>query len=208
MHSSRRFDIIHCVGSTIALLFAAFVPTPVLTTIVRQPSSAEIDLCVQAGKNCFFVLAAGITGLSGIYLASDTCVPQTESGPYYNAIYHQIVRSLVSTEQRPWGFYEVLCCEHPDHKIKRITLWPKKRLSLQMHEKRSEHWFVISGQAKVTIGKDQIILGPAGSADIPVGAVHRVENVSEEPLVFIEVQQGDYFGEDDIIRFEDDFGRS
>lgn len=115
--------------------------------------------------------------------------------------------TIPSEDHRPWGFYEVLCEEHEDHKIKRITIWPGKRLSLQLHNKRSEHWFIVSGRARVTIEKEQMVLGTSQSADIPVGAVHRIENIGDEPLVFIEVQHGDYFGEDDIIRIEDDFGR-
>lgn len=207
MNDSKRFDLIHCIGSTIPLMFAGFVSTPVLTTIVRQPSSEEIDICSRAGNNCLFVSAHGINGLSSINLITDSCVPEKDTGPYYNTIYRRIIQSYNREDHRPWGFYEVLCDEHAGHKIKRITVWPGKRLSLQLHKKRREHWIVVSGQGRVTIGKDEIILGPAESADVPVGTVHRVENISDAPLVFIEVQQGDYLGEDDIIRLEDDFGR-
>lgn len=112
-----------------------------------------------------------------------------------------------STEHRPWGFFEVLSEEHPDHKVKRITVWPGKRLSLQYHARRSEHWVVVSGQALVTVGDSVYDLVPGGSVDIPRRAPHRVENTSDVPLVFIEIQMGDYFGEDDIVRLEDDFGR-
>jgi len=109
--------------------------------------------------------------------------------------------------QRPWGFYEVLLDE-PDHKVKRITVYPGKRLSLQRHQKRSEHWHIIKGNAVVTLDDQEIPLGKGESVDIPRGGTHRVANPGQEEMVFIEIQQGDYFGEDDIERFEDDFGRA
>jgi mannose-6-phosphate isomerase len=110
------------------------------------------------------------------------------------------------TEYRPWGFYEVLSDEE-DHKVKRITVEPGRRLSLQRHKQRKEHWFVVSGESLVTIdGKDtKAVSGQA--VDIPQGALHRVENKGKEKLVYIEVQLGSYFGEDDIERVEDDYGR-
>lgn len=108
--------------------------------------------------------------------------------------------------QRPWGFYEVLA-DAPGHKVKRITVYPEKRLSLQRHQRRSEHWHVIAGEAIVTRGEEQIHLKPGESVDIPLGSAHRMKNPGNRDLVFIEVQRGDYFGEDDIERLEDDFGR-
>ena len=109
-------------------------------------------------------------------------------------------------DRRPWGTYEVLD-EGDLFKVKRIEVLPGKRLSYQKHSKRAEHWFVVSGEAKVTLD-DQDIRVPAGKAiDIPIGTAHRVENEGSETLVFIEVQQGSYLGEDDIVRLHDDFGR-
>jgi mannose-6-phosphate isomerase-like protein (cupin superfamily) len=113
---------------------------------------------------------------------------------------------LPEDNHRPWGFYEVLS-DKPDHKVKRITVLPKKRLSLQLHRKRKEHWIVVSGEGLVTVGENIVRLKPSGSIDIPQGEAHRIENTGDIPLVFIEVQQGEYFGEDDIVRLEDDFGR-
>ncbi len=110
-------------------------------------------------------------------------------------------------EHRPWGKFEVLSDDCGDHKVKRITVLPGKRLSLQYHSRRKEHWLVISGQALVTIGTEQVRLSPSHAVDIPFGEPHRIENVGDHDLVFIEVQQGEYFGEDDIVRIEDDFGR-
>jgi len=110
-------------------------------------------------------------------------------------------------DHRPWGHYVVLADE-ADHKVKRIVVEPGKRLSLQRHEHRREHWHMISGTAEVTCGDERVRLVDGQSIDIPQGAIHRVENVGTEPVVFIEVQRGTYFGEDDIERLEDDFGRA
>ncbi|HBN10314.1 MAG TPA: mannose-6-phosphate isomerase [Cyanobacteria bacterium UBA8530] len=107
---------------------------------------------------------------------------------------------------RPWGFYAVLADEL-DHKVKRICVYPEKRLSLQRHRHRSEHWFLIEGTGIVTLDRDRLLFAAGESVDIPQGAIHRVENPGPGNLFFIEVQRGDYFGEDDIERLEDDFGR-
>ena len=108
---------------------------------------------------------------------------------------------------RPWGHYDVLIDE-ADHKVKRIVVEPGKRLSLQRHTRRAEHWYVVRGKALVTRDTELIPLGPGNAVDIPRGAAHRIQNPGDVPLVFIEVQRGDYFGEDDIERLEDDYGRS
>ena len=125
----------------------------------------------------------------------------------YLKIYSQILEETKREDHRPWGYYVVLS-DLPDHKVKRIVVYPGKRLSLQRHHHRSEHWHVVSGTAQVTRDSEQIHLTDGESIDIPVGAAHRVLNPTEVPLVFIEIQRGDYFGEDDIERLEDDFGRS
>jgi mannose-6-phosphate isomerase len=91
--------------------------------------------------------------------------------------------------------------------VKRIEVLPRKRLSYQKHSKRAEHWFVVTGTAKVTLDDEEIIVNAGESIDIPIGAAHRVENPGDEDLIFIEVQRGTYLGEDDIVRLEDDFGR-
>jgi len=208
MKHSKRYDIIHCIGSILPLMFARFVNAYLLITIVNQPSPTDLEICSNACRNCFFVSSDGVKAISGIDLVTEERVPEKETGTYYHDIYGRILRENPRENHRPWGHYEVLCEEYPDHKIKRITLWPGKRLSLQFHNKRSEHWFIVSGQARITRDKEQVVLGPFQSVDITVGAVHRIENIGDEPLVFIEVQHGDYFGEDDIVRIEDDFGRA
>jgi len=111
-----------------------------------------------------------------------------------------------TVDHRPWGYYQILSDEKT-HKVKRIIVYPGKRLSLQRHKRRSEHWHIVDGEALVTVDDRKIILTGGGSVDIPQGALHRIENTGQGDLVFIEVQRGDYFGEDDIERIEDDFGR-
>lgn len=110
-------------------------------------------------------------------------------------------------DRRPWGTYEVLD-EGDLFKVKRIEVLPGKRLSYQKHAKRAEHWFVVEGTALVTLDDREITLNAGAAIDIPVGAAHRVENPGSSTLVFIEVQRGDYLGEDDIVRLQDDFGRT
>ena len=108
---------------------------------------------------------------------------------------------------RPWGKYEVLI-DDPYHKVKRLTVYPKAKLSLQHHQHRAEHWVVVSGTAKVVNGEEEIELTKNKSTFIPVGNKHQLENPDEVNLEVIEVQTGDYFGEDDIIRHEDIYKRA
>jgi mannose-6-phosphate isomerase len=110
--------------------------------------------------------------------------------------------------ERPWGNYTVLSDDAPDHKIKRIVVHPGKRLSYQRHARRAEHWFIVSGHAQVTLDGNVSELVPGQAIDIPMGAAHRIANDGGADVVFIEVQHGTYFGEDDIVRLEDDFGRA
>jgi mannose-6-phosphate isomerase len=117
-----------------------------------------------------------------------------------------MVEKKSEEDHRPWGYYIVLSDE-PDHKVKRIVVYPGKRLSLQRHKRRSEHWIIIKGVGLVTLDERTITLEKGMSVDVPVGTAHRIENTGTENLIFIEIQQGDYFGEDDIERIEDDFGR-
>ena len=113
---------------------------------------------------------------------------------------------LHRTVQRPWGAYTVL--EDGDRfKIKRIEVKPGASLSLQMHHHRSEHWVVVSGMATVVNGDREMFVGTNESTFIPAGHKHRLENQGMINLVMIEVQSGEYLGEDDIVRFDDKYGR-
>ena len=111
-----------------------------------------------------------------------------------------------ATEIRPWGSFTTLE-EGNGYKIKRIEVNPGHRLSLQMHHHRSEHWIVVSGTAKVTCGEQEMILSSNQSTYVPQCTSHRLENPGVIKLVLIEVQNGQYLGEDDIIRFSDDYAR-
>lgn len=108
-------------------------------------------------------------------------------------------------ENRPWGYYEVLS-ESDTHKSKRIYINSNNRLSYQRHQHRSEHWFIVSGTAAVTVNGYTRSMFPGDSIDIKSGDLHRIASTSD-PVEFIEIQRGLYFGEDDIERIEDDYGR-
>jgi mannose-6-phosphate isomerase len=109
-------------------------------------------------------------------------------------------------DERPWGNFTVLD-EGEGYKVKRIEVLPGKRLSYQKHARRAEHWFIVQGEARVTLDGNEVMLYPGEYIDIPVSAAHRIENPGEVKLIFIEAQRGDYLGEDDIVRLQDDFGR-
>ncbi len=107
----------------------------------------------------------------------------------------------------PWGSWEVLT-ETPNYKVKRVSVRPGLRLSYQKHAKRREHWVIVSGEALVVLDGVEKKLGVGETIDIPVGAAHRIGNPGTIPMEFIEIQTGSYFGEDDIIRLQDDYGRA
>ena len=111
-------------------------------------------------------------------------------------------------EERPWGSFTILD-EGENYKVKRVEIQPGKRLSYQRHSQRAEHWCVVRGTAKVTLNDKEVLVYPGSTVDIERGDDHRIENPDEtQPLIFIETQTGEYFGEDDIERLDDDFGRS
>jgi len=111
-----------------------------------------------------------------------------------------------TTVHRPWGSYTVLEDKH-DCKVKRLVVKPGQVLSLQKHHRRSEHWTVVRGTAKIRLGDEEFLLEQNQSTYIPVDTLHRLENPGDEDIHLIEVQTGDYFGEDDIVRYEDIYGR-
>ncbi len=124
----------------------------------------------------------------------------------YIRVYEQILEMKKREDHRPWGFYQVLSDE-PTVKNKKIVVYPGKRLSLQRHRFRDEHWFVVSGQGIWTLNGREHPITQGQSVDIPRQASHRIWNSGPDNLIFMEVQTGDYFGEDDIERLSDDFGR-
>ena len=116
------------------------------------------------------------------------------------AVYHKTVH-------RPWGEYSVLD-EQPDCKVRRLRVKPGQVLSLQMHQKRSEQWTVLSGSAKARIGDKEMPLGAGDTVVIEPGTPHRLENTGPSDLHIVEVQLGEYIGADDIVRYEDVYGTS
>jgi len=113
---------------------------------------------------------------------------------------------FIESETRPWGSFYVIN-DQPEYKIKRIEVNPGSRLSYQYHNGRAETWVIIEGKAKVTINNKTENYSTGETVIIPRKAKHRIENITTENLIFIEIQTGDYFDEDDIVRIEDDYNR-
>lgn len=116
------------------------------------------------------------------------------------------VSTPVVSEHRPWGSFTILG-DYPDCKTKRLDILPGKRSSLQSHRHRTEHWIVVEGRALITLNERVVEKKAGETVSVPCGTLHRIENPGCNMLSIIEVQLGDYFGEDDIVRYEDDFGR-
>jgi mannose-6-phosphate isomerase-like protein (cupin superfamily) len=112
----------------------------------------------------------------------------------------------MESEKRPWGIFEILC-SRKDFKIKQINVNPNSRLSLQSHKNRAEFWLIIEGAGEVQVNELKFEVQKGSKIEIEKGIKHRISNTGSENLVFIEIQTGSYFGEDDITRFEDDYNR-
>ena len=155
----------------------------------------------------FLELRIGPWCVSGI--ATPLCNASTKRGTLTYPLNRASVGGMQAREsdERPWGGYVVLDDE-VGHKVKRITVLPGQRLSYQRHEHRSEHSFVVAGHGVVSLDGEQRAVGAGGAVDVSAGTAHRIHNTGGEDLVFIEVQHGDYFGEDDIVRLDDDYGRT
>lgn len=176
------------------------------------------DVIAQDTKNCTIrsenriVGALGVENLIIIDTPDALLVADKSCAQDVKHIYAQLkaqgheAHKIHRTAHRPWGTYTVLE-EGPHFKIKRIEVKPDARLSLQMHHHRSEHWVVVSGTAKVFNDEQELTLRVNESTFIPAGHLHRLENIGSEQLIMIEVQTGSYLGEDDIVRFEDVYGR-
>jgi mannose-1-phosphate guanylyltransferase/mannose-6-phosphate isomerase len=172
---------------------------------------ASDDTYVHAESRTVAVL--GVSGLSVIETRDAVLVAHRDHAQdVKQVVEHLRARRAPVTEhhptvQRPWGSYTVLE-DADDCKVKRLTVKPGGVLSLQYHHRRSEHWTVVAGTAKVRIGEDEFLLERGQSVHIPQGALHRLENPTDRDLHLIEVQCGDYFGENDIVRLEDRYGRA
>ncbi len=176
------------------------------------------DTCLYDVKDCFIqspdrlVAAVGIENLFIVDTPDALLVADKSRAQDVKHIYNQLkkqdhdVHKIHRTVHRPWGTYTILE-EGPHFKIKRIVVKPGASLSLQMHHHRSEHWIVVSGMAKVTNGDETFFVHINESTYIPAGHKHRLENPGVLDLVMIEVQSGEYLGEDDIVRYQDNYGR-
>jgi len=170
-------------------------------------------------ENCFVKAETRLIGMVGVHdlLVVDTAdallIAHKKSAQEVKRLFRKLktdgneTAKLHRTAHRPWGTYTVLE-EGPRFKIKRIMVKPGARLSLQAHHHRSEHWVVVAGTAKITNGEDEVLLNTNQSTYIPCGQRHRLENPGKIPLALIEVQSGEYLGEDDIVRYDDAYGRA
>lgn len=173
---------------------------------------------VVESRNCFIkgerrlVAAVGVNDLVIVDTGDAVLVADRDRAQDVKEVVNQLshledqAAEFHQTVHRPWGSYSILE-DAEDCKVKRLVVKPGQVLSLQMHRKRAEHWTVIRGVAKVRIDRDEFLLRPNESTYIPVETQHRLENPGTEDVHLIEVQTGDYFGEDDIIRYEDIYGR-
>jgi mannose-1-phosphate guanylyltransferase / mannose-6-phosphate isomerase len=168
---------------------------------------------VHAQSEDRLIAAVGLTDVVIVDTPDAVLVCDRHASQKIKDVVHELKRrghdthKLHRTVSRPWGTYTTLQ-EGPNFKIKRIEVKPGAALSLQMHHHRSEHWVVVSGTAKVTVAETVVLLEANESTFVPLGARHRLENPTKTPLVLIEVQCGDYVGEDDIVRFDDVYGRA
>lgn len=173
---------------------------------------------VVESRNCFIkgegrlVAAVGVNDLVIVDTGDAVLVADRDRAQDVKEVVNQLsdledqAAEYHQTVHRPWGSYSILE-DADDCKVKRLVVKPGQVLSLQMHHKRAEHWTVIRGVAKVRIDREEFLLRPNESTYIPVETQHRLENPGSEDVHLIEVQTGDYFGEDDIVRYEDIYGR-
>lgn len=183
-----------------------------------QGNSIEGEVFLHDVKNCYFqadgriIAAVGVENLIVIDTPDALLIADKNRSQDVKQIVGQLKKigheayRLHRTVHRPWGTYTVLE-EGPNFKMKRIVVKPGASLSLQMHHHRSEHWIVVDGMAKIVNGEQALLIATNESTFIPAGHKHRLENPGKIDLVLIEVQSGKYLGEDDIVRFEDHYGR-
>jgi mannose-1-phosphate guanylyltransferase/mannose-6-phosphate isomerase len=169
------------------------------------------DCLIRAEKR--LVALAGVKDLAVVETADAVLVADRNDSDAVRRLVEGLKREARSEavahdeEHRPWGSFKVLH-EGTGFKVKEIIVVPGGRLSLQSHEHRAEHWTVVRGTARVVVDDDTLTLEPNQSVHIPLGAKHRMENPGDVPMHLIEVQCGDYLGEDDIVRYEDVYGRT
>ena len=184
----------------------------------RRGNVSEGDVLLQDARDNYIRSESRLVTVVGV---DNLVVVETPDAVMVGARDHmqqikQVVEALSQAERpearvhqrvyRPWGSYESLVVGKK-FQVKRLTVTPGETLSLQLHHHRAEHWVVVAGQAEIIRGEEQLTLGPDESTYIPIGMRHRLANRGEQPLEVIEVQSGSYLGEDDIVRFDDVYGR-
>jgi mannose-1-phosphate guanylyltransferase/mannose-6-phosphate isomerase len=185
----------------------------------QHGNSIHGEVVAEATRNCYLRSEAGLVAAVGVedlvLVATDDAVmvaPRNRTQEVKNLV-ARLVRErrdeadALPVVHRPWGSFKSL---HNGHRVqvKHIVVKPGGKLSLQMHHHRAEHWIVVQGTAKIRRGEQEMMLSEDQSTYIPIGTAHRLENPGKIPLHLIEVQSGSYLGEDDIVRFEDSYGRS
>jgi len=182
-------------------------------------NSSHGDVLLDQSKNCYvwsdnkLVAAVGLDNIVIVDTKDALMVAHKDSAQNAKIIARQLKENMRSEWKmhrevyRPWGKYDSIDNGH-GFQVKRITVKPKAKLSIQMHHHRAEHWIVVSGIAMVTNGDKSFLLSENESTYIPVGVIHSLENIGESDLKIIEVQTGSYLGEDDIVRFDDRYGRT
>ena len=219
--AAGNFDIVHNHMHAKALPFLAALKVPILTTLHGSARDKQLHRFLLRYREFPFVAMdqAEVDHLPELNYVDKIPIPKPEDattiGPMveqYEKLYNGLVAGQISSAASeikritPWGSWEVLLDE-PRYKVKRIVIRPGQRLSLQRHQKRDEHWMVVQGRGQVTIGEETVELKAGEAVDIPRKTKHRIGNTSDDLMTFIEVQTGDYFGEDDIERLHDDYGR-
>jgi mannose-1-phosphate guanylyltransferase/mannose-6-phosphate isomerase len=184
-----------------------------------QGNSIRGDVYLDRTSGCYvraetrLVAAVGVKDLvivetdDALLVASKECAQDVKLAVEHLKATHRDEYLIHSRVYRPWGYYETLD-EGKGFQAKRLMVKPGAKISLQRHRKRAEHWVVVSGLARVTRDGEEILLEANQSTYIPQGVKHRLENAGQDPLYVIEVQSGDYLGEDDIERFSDDYRRT
>jgi mannose-1-phosphate guanylyltransferase/mannose-6-phosphate isomerase len=180
---------------------------------------ARGDVWLEGARNNLVYAESRLVALAGV---EDHIVVETKDAVLITTRAHaQDVKKIVAalkksgraeavthpTVYRPWGSYETVAMDER-FQVKRIVVKPGQKLSLQMHHHRAEHWIVVKGTAEITVGDQVFLLSENQSTYIPLGEKHRLVNPGKVPLELIEVQSGSYLGEDDIVRFDDVYGRA
>ena len=222
MEKSTRTKVISCdIGwsdlGSFAALYDEVKQTDQQNAFILRGDAAKAPICEQATGNLVVagerqVTLLDVEDLIVVDTADALLISHRRSAQHIRKLVDRVratTPELTDTHRlahRPWGSYEVLMSRE-QYKIKRIIVHPGRKLSLQKHFHRNEHWIVVSGTASVTVGEERFLLRPNESTYIPMGEVHRLENEGKIDLIMIEVQVGEYTGEDDIVRLLDVYGR-